>query len=108
MRPAADQAADGVRLFLRVTPKSSQDTILGLTVRAGEARLAVKVRAAPHDGHANDAVCRLIAKSFGCKPSAIGIAAGAKDRDKTILISGARLDDVTAWLNGLGRHGETD
>jgi hypothetical protein len=71
-------------------------------------RLAVKVRAAPQDGAANASVCRLIAKSLGVKPSSVSIAAGAKDRDKTVLISGARHEDVAAWLDGLARHGESD
>jgi hypothetical protein len=98
----------GVRLLVRASPKSSQTTINGLVVRGDETRLSVKVRAAPHDGEANDAVVRLIAKSFGCPPSAVSIAAGAKDRDKTLLMSGARLADVTAWLDTLERHGKTD
>jgi uncharacterized protein (TIGR00251 family) len=94
-------------VLVRATPKSSKDLLLGLTVRGDETRLLVKVRAVPQDGAANDAVARLIARSFGVAPSTVSIAAGAKDRDKTVLISGARLDDVAAWLSGLGRHGET-
>ena len=103
-----DAVAGGVRLLVRVTPKSSKDAIQGLVTRGDETRLAVRVRAAPQDGEANDAVTKLIAKSSGNKPSSVSIAAGPKDRDKTVLISGARLDDVTAWLDGLARHGETD
>lgn len=108
MRLVATQAPGGVRLIVRVTPRSSSDVVLGPVERAGETRLAVRVRAGPHDGEANDAVLRTIAKSFGCRPSAVAIAAGAKDRDKTLLISDARLADVAAWLDTLGQHGETD
>jgi uncharacterized protein len=98
----------GVSILIRATPNASKDAVLGLVARGGEMRLAVKVRAAPHDGAANAAVCRLIAKALGCRPSTVSIAAGLKDRDKTLLMSGARLDDVAAWIDGLGRHGETD
>ncbi len=96
---------DGVLLSLRVTPKSSRDEVVGLIERGGSTQLAVKVRAAPQDGAANDAVLKLISAAFGCKTSAVSIAAGAKDRDKTVLISGAQFDAAEAWLNSLGPHG---
>jgi hypothetical protein len=107
MRDPAQATNDGVRLFVRVTPKSANDSVDGLRARGDETRLAVKVRAQPHDGDANAAVLALLAKSFGCKPSALAIAAGHKDRDKTVLITGARLDQVRVWLDGLA-DGEID
>ena len=100
--------AGGVLLNVRVTPKSSREAIAGLVSRGDCQRLAVKVRAAPQDGEANEAVCRSIAKWLGVKPTLVSIAAGHKDRDKTLLISGAGLEHVQAQLDGLGRHGETD
>jgi hypothetical protein len=108
MRPPASGVAGGVLLKVRVTPKSSRDMLSGLVWRGEETRLAIKVRAAPQDGAANEAVCRAIATWLDVKPSFVGIAAGHKDRDKTILISGADLVNVQARLDGLGRHGETD
>ena len=106
--PAAQICADGVLLFVRVTPKSSKDEIAGLITREGRIRLRVKVRAVPEDGKANTAVADLIAKSLQLKGSAVSVAAGHKDRDKTILIVGAQLNLVETWLREGAREREED
>lgn len=95
-------------MLVRATPKSSKDAILGLAVRADETRLIVKVRAAPTDGEANDAIVRLIAKSFGCRASAVSIAAGLKDRDKTVLIAARDIATVWNWIKEVAGDGGAD
>jgi hypothetical protein len=46
----------------------------------------VRVRAAPQDGKANEAVIRLLARHFGVTRSAVRIASGLTVRDKIIEI----------------------
>lgn len=68
-------------LALKVTPKARTEGIEGLNA-AGE--LVVKVRAAPEDGRANDAVIALIAKAFAIPKSRLEIIRGAAGRHKII------------------------
>jgi uncharacterized protein YggU (UPF0235/DUF167 family) len=46
------------------------------------------VTAAPVDGAANAAVCRLLAKHYGVRRSAVGIVAGGSGRTKIVEIDG--------------------
>lgn len=76
-------------ILLRVTPNASKDEIGGLWCGAdGEERLLVRVAAPPDKGKANAAVAKLVAKALGAPKSAVSIAAGEKDRLKTVAISG--------------------
>jgi uncharacterized protein YggU (UPF0235/DUF167 family) len=54
----------------------------------GRPVLKVRVRAAPEDGAANEAVRRVLSKVLGCPSSAVTLAAGATARTKTIRIDG--------------------
>ena len=83
-------AKDGLLVALRVTPKSAHDGIHGFhTAADGRVSLAVKVRAQPEQGKANKAVIQLVAAFLGLPKSRLTVAAGAADRNKTILIAGA-------------------
>jgi uncharacterized protein YggU (UPF0235/DUF167 family) len=50
--------------------------------------LKARVRAAPSEGEANDALRRLIAKSVGVPPRDVALVAGAAARIKRLVISG--------------------
>jgi hypothetical protein len=79
----------GVALTVRLTPKGGRDEIDGFAMLAdGRSVLKARVRAAPHEGEANDALCRLIARTVGCPPRAVTIAAGATARIKRLDILG--------------------
>ena len=53
---------DGVVIACRLTPKGGRDAIDGVaTLSDGMRVLLVRVRSAPEDGKANEALCRLIA-----------------------------------------------
>jgi uncharacterized protein YggU (UPF0235/DUF167 family) len=79
----------GVTLTVRLTPKGGRDAIDGMAVMGdGGAVLKARVRAAPHEGEANAALCRLVAKSVGVPPRDVSIAAGATARVKRLTISG--------------------
>ena len=81
--------AGGVTLTVRLTPKGGRDAIDGIEQLAdGRSVLKVRVRAAPSEGEANDALVRLIAKSLGVPPRDVTLAAGATARVKRLVVSG--------------------
>lgn len=82
-------SGEDVILNVRLTPKGGRDAIEGVDVLAdGRAVLSVRVRAAPADGEANDALVRLIAKAVGVPPRDVTLVAGATARLKRLAISG--------------------
>lgn len=93
---------DGVALDVRLTPRSGRDAIEGVERRAdGRVVLKARVRAAPFEGQANDALCRLLAHELGLAPRQIAITAGEGARLKRLRIAGeprmldAALDRLT-------------
>jgi uncharacterized protein (TIGR00251 family) len=91
------QAPDGVVLDVRVTVRSARDAIEGLECRAdGRPVLKARLRAAPVEGEANEALRRLLAKALGIAPRQVDIAAGATARIKRLRITGdAKSLDAT-------------
>lgn len=81
-------------LAVRVKPRASGTRIAG--ERGG--RLLVDVSAPPVEDRANDAVCRLIAKTLGIAGGRVTIAGGARARDKLVRIDGVGSAEVTARL----------
>jgi uncharacterized protein (TIGR00251 family) len=88
---------DGVLVPIRVKPRAPAAKIAG--ERGG--RLLVQVTAPPLDGKANDAVCRLLAKSLRIATGRVRVVSGERARDKLIRIEGMRTADVAHAL-GLG------
>jgi uncharacterized protein (TIGR00251 family) len=83
------RVADGIVLDVRLTPRSARDAIEGAECRAdGRAVLKVRVRAAPVEGEANEALRRLIAKALGIAPRQVQLAAGLAARLKRLQIAG--------------------
>jgi uncharacterized protein YggU (UPF0235/DUF167 family) len=76
-------------LSVRLTPKSSSDTIDGIErLSDGRAVLKVRVRALPRDGEANRALLQTLAQNLKLPISSITLAAGATGRVKTVGLSG--------------------
>jgi uncharacterized protein (TIGR00251 family) len=83
------QASAGVTLNVRLTPRSNRDAIEGVECLSdGRTVLKVRVRAAPFEGAANDALCRLVAKELGIAARQVEIAGGATARLKRLHIAG--------------------
>jgi uncharacterized protein YggU (UPF0235/DUF167 family) len=81
--------AGGVTLTVRLTPKGGRDAIDGPEALSdGHVVLKVRVRAAPSEGEANEALCRLIAKAVGVPPRDVTLVAGATARIKRLAIAG--------------------
>jgi uncharacterized protein YggU (UPF0235/DUF167 family) len=73
---------------VRVTPRSARDAIESAELRAdGRTVLKARVRAAPVEGEANEALRRLIAKELGIAPRQVDITAGAGGRVKRLRIA---------------------
>ena len=93
-------AADGVLIDVRLTPRGGRDAIEGIERRAdGRAVLKARVRAAPFEGEANAALCRLLAAALGTAPRQVTLVAGATARVKRIRIAG----DANTLVAALGR-----
>ena len=69
-----------MRYAITVKPGSSQEKI----VKTGENEFTVYLRAKPHDGEANDALIKLLAKHFKIPKTSIKIIRGTKSRNKII------------------------
>ena len=81
--------AGGIALSVRLTPKGGRDAIDGIELLAdGRSVLKVRVRAAPSEGEANDALLRLIAKAVGVPPRDVVLTAGATARVKRLTVAG--------------------
>lgn len=79
----------GVTLTVRLTPRAGRDAIEGCETRDdGRAALKARVRAAPQDGAANEALRRLLAGALGAPASAVTLLAGASARTKVLAIEG--------------------
>lgn len=82
------------RLEVRVQPGASR-TEIG-AVHTGV--WTVRVSAPPLDGRANKAVCRLVAKQLGVRPSSVTVARGAHARDKLLEIEGLSSEELQARI----------
>lgn len=91
---------DRVHMRLRVTPRSSVERIEGTMETAEGPAIRMKVRAAPTDNEANEAVIRLVARITNRPPSSVAILAGATSRIKTLAVSG-NPDEVERALKDL-------
>ncbi|WP_294534825.1 DUF167 family protein [uncultured Rhodoblastus sp.] len=94
---------NGVFLQVRLTPKSAREALAGVEILAdGACVLKARVRAAPEDGKANDALVALAAKALKMPASRIRIASGATSRRKSLVLDGdpaeifARLETLVA------------
>ena len=81
--------ADGIAVVVRLTPKGGRDSIDGVdTLADGTAVLKARVRAAPSEGEANAALCRLLAKALGIPPGRVAVVGGATARVKRVKVTG--------------------
>ncbi|MER9743227.1 DUF167 family protein [Mesorhizobium sp. M0187] len=95
--------ADGIDLFIRLTPKSSVDRLEAVETSVGGcSHLKARVRAVPENGAANQALQRLVAKALGVPASAVSVVAGATARLKTLRVNGDPAALVTS-IKALGR-----
>lgn len=83
---------DSILIRVKAVPGASRDSIAGLL---GD-RLKVRVSAAPEGGKANNAICKIIAKSLKLKAAQVEIHAGHTNPEKTIQIRGCSIEQMNA------------
>ncbi len=82
-------SADGLLVDVRLTPRGGRDAIEGVEQRAdGRVALRARVRAAPFEGQANAALCRLFAGALRTAPRQVSVVSGATARVKRIRVAG--------------------
>jgi uncharacterized protein YggU (UPF0235/DUF167 family) len=92
-RDRADQpwrpTLEGVVVACRLTPKGGRDAIDGVARLAdGTSVLLARVRCAPEEGRANDALLALLAAKLNAPVSRVRLEAGAKSRLKQVAVGG--------------------
>jgi uncharacterized protein (TIGR00251 family) len=85
---------EGVVLPIRAQPGARKAGLLGEYNGA----LKVAVTAPPEDGKANDAIVELLRRTFKLKRSQVELIAGAKSREKKVLLKGLSLEDTRAAI----------
>lgn len=100
--------ADGLTLFVRLTPKAASDALDGVKASAdGRSYIHARVRAVPEDGKANKALEKLLAKSLKHPASAVQVIAGATSRLKQVKVTGIPddlLQKLDTALSGVSKH----
>lgn len=92
--------AGGVRVAVKVQPKSRRPGLGGRAPGVDGERLRIGVAEAAEDGRANRAACETLAHALGVPTSAVSVALGAASRDKTLMVAGdavalsARLEEL--------------
>jgi uncharacterized protein len=77
-------------LAIRVQPRARREQVVG--ERNGVVR--VSIAAAPVDGQANAALCKLIAKRAGVARGRVSIVRGERSREKVVRVEGIALAEL--------------
>ena len=67
-------------------------------LQSDDGLIVARVTAPAHEGRANQAVCRLLAKQLRIAPSKVAIVRGARSREKLICVEGMDQRAVNAAL----------
>lgn len=87
-----------MKLIVHLTPKASQNKIEGWAEdEKGQKILRIKVTALPEDGKANEALIKLLSKTFHIPQSRISLIRGGASRIKQIQIDG-EIEEVEKEL----------
>lgn len=82
------------RLSVRVTPRSGRDDITGFR----DGTLMVRLRAAPVEGAANEALIALLASQLSLPKRAIALTGGHRSRTKQITVHGLTPEEALRRL----------
>ena len=82
-------------LRVRLTPRGGRDAVMGLRE---DGVLLARVSAAPVDGKANVALCRLLAKALQVPRTSVSVVRGETARDKVVRVEGLGVAEAHARL----------
>ena len=92
-------------IALRLRPGASANRIDGIEKMAdGGRRLCLRITAVPEKGKATQAMIKLLAKAWQVPGGTLLVVAGAKDRNKSLLLQGggpADLGMLQSWSKKL-------
>lgn len=88
---------EGVRIQVKVQPRSSRNEIAGVF----DEHLKVKLTAPPVDGEANKMLKEYLSELFGCPSRNIEILRGETGRMKLVEVRGVLLKDAVALITGI-------
>lgn len=91
---AISQGEDGVRLSIRVQPRSSRSGVAGMY---GES-VRICLKSAPVDDAANQECCALLAKLFGVPKYRVSVLSGRSSRSKVVQVDGLSAAAVESLL----------
>jgi uncharacterized protein len=86
--------AEGAMLAVRAQPGARKNAVIGEQAGA----LKVAVTAPPEDGRANAALVEVLREWLGLKRSQVELASGQTNRNKTFLIRGITMEQLTALV----------
>lgn len=81
-------------LTVRLQPRAKRNAI----VDERDGMLRVSVAAAPVDGLANAALCKLIAKRAGVARGRVSVVRGERSREKTVRVEGVEAGELRRAL----------
>lgn len=90
------QQADGIYLYIKVTPKASQNKIGKVITGEDGNQLKIYVTSVPEDGKANIAIIELLSANLGVAKSLIAIIKGHTQRNKVCLIKNTDKTTILA------------
>jgi uncharacterized protein (TIGR00251 family) len=93
---ASPDSSGAVRVRVKAVPGSSRTRIVGLL---GD-HLKVQIAAAPQDGKANEALCRLLAEALGVPLRQVVVIEGASRPRKIVGVTGLAPGVVAERLLG--------
>lgn len=85
---------DAITFAVRVVPRASKSEVVG----EHDGMLKVRIASPPVDGAANEALVKLLAKTFGASKNAVEIVSGQSSKTKQIRITGVPGEKITAIL----------
>jgi uncharacterized protein YggU (UPF0235/DUF167 family) len=78
----------GLRVRVRLKPKSSREAVDGVEVTPEGPVIAARVRAVPSENAANSALERLISTWLGVPKTSVALVGGGRSRLKTVAVKG--------------------
>ncbi|MGN0192518.1 MAG: DUF167 domain-containing protein [Candidatus Gastranaerophilaceae bacterium] len=86
---------DGTLIFIKLTPNSSKDEILGVK----EGLLKIKISAPPNDNKANKKLILFLSDVLKAPKTSISFVSGEKSSNKTLLVKNKSEDEIRKILS---------
>ncbi|MBC7076104.1 MAG: YggU family protein [Syntrophomonadaceae bacterium] len=81
---------DGIKLEVKVQPRSSKNQIIG----EYEGALKIKLTAAPVEGEANQALIKFLADLLSIPKRNVVLVKGESSRNKTVIVKGINKEEL--------------